>query len=76
MRTALLAAARAALHAWNRERRIARAIGELNEMDDRQLADLGLAREEIGDYARGRHAATAAPPRGARQLRLVPAARG
>ncbi|MGF1447208.1 MAG: DUF1127 domain-containing protein [Pikeienuella sp.] len=51
----LAQAARAALFAWNRERRIARDVEELGAMDDHLLADLGIGRGQIEAYARGTH---------------------
>ncbi|GMG82279.1 hypothetical protein LNKW23_14920 [Paralimibaculum aggregatum] len=45
---------RALLAGWRRERLMQRDIAELKHLDDRMLADLGIARGQIEDYVRGR----------------------
>jgi uncharacterized protein YjiS (DUF1127 family) len=51
-RMLILARAAQALSAWSRRRR---AAAELKALTDRELADLGLTRGDIGNVVRGAH---------------------
>ncbi|AMV73641.1 hypothetical protein JCM30471_20590 [Desulfuromonas carbonis] len=49
---ALLLAGRALLEALKRRRNWARGLSQLQEMDDRMLADLGISRADVDQMAR------------------------